>query len=1148
MPEQQKGTLEAIGLEVTKLFLPFKERIDAGEILQLLAELGIEFPLSLAEDADFQEAVTGVANKVDQLVTTSKELTTAIKAEDDETSAEKLKQLIELIAGFVSDFQTIADKINSNGPYPGISDEELSDFLQDLAVNLLEYLLIDYLKSSVSLFVLFLEFFGIVEETIGNEGSTNPIKPQFQKSKLRLDRLPQLIKNPSDLIRKLYAWGGDDEDGSPFTGDKLFRKLGKIVNAMGWPAVYDESGAEPELDLLLARMIPRTDLDPSGIELIIDEPISGGPSQTFNFGKSSLEVGFTGELGAETSLVIKPDGTFKINPPAGFMVEGGAFANWTAKNTDTTEPLLLIGTANASRLEAKEISAFLGLEFDWQAEEEQADAKVNIKIEIKDGKLLIKSSDPDGFLAQILPEDGIALDFGILIGFDSDRGFYFEGSGGLKVQLPVNVQLGPLLIHSIILSIGAGSEGLPIGIGANIVLDLGPFAAVVEDMGIKANLTFPQNNDGNLGAVNFDVDFKPPTRIGLALYAGAVKGGGFLGYDSEAGSYTGILQLSIKEVVNVIAIGLITTKGPNGEEDQFSMLLIITAEFTPIQLSFGFTLNGVGGLIGVNRTMDIDALDAGVRTNALDNILFPTNPVANATQIISDLETVFPPAQARHAFGLMGKLGWGTPTLITLEIGLMIEVPNPVTLAILGVIKMALPEEEKPTLKLQVNFIGIIDFEAQYISFDASLFDSKLLNFTLEGDMALRIKWGNQSNFIFTIGGFHPSYTPPPLALPEMRRLSINILIGNPRLTASTYFAVTSNTVQFGAAVDFYYKVSKYKVIGYLDFDALFQFDPFYFNIALASGMGVYVGSSEILSIHLSGILEGPTPWHITGRVKFKILWVVSINVSVETTWGETKDTSLPDVEVMPKLKEALENMANWLTPIEATGDNPDQMVSIRTIENTNDNIIAHPNRSLSVSQKVVPLDITIEKFGTQNPADFNHFHLDMVDGDGEELSETSLKEEFAPDSFFKLKESERLDRPSFEKYNSGLEGTGSSQLRSDFFRERKVEFETIILDELDPAPVLSQIDAKEFGAFVKNGSAAKSSLSNKNTNASVLAPAKVLITEESYAIVDTDDLSIFEDKQLSSMLEAQEAITNVIAERPDLEGQLEIVSTFELI
>ena len=125
MPEQQKGTLEAIGLEVTKLFLPFKERIDAGEILQLLAELGIEFPLSLAEDADFQEAVTGVANKVDQLVTTSKELTTAIKAEDDETSAEKLKQLIELIAGFVSDFQTIADKINSNGPYPGISDEEL---------------------------------------------------------------------------------------------------------------------------------------------------------------------------------------------------------------------------------------------------------------------------------------------------------------------------------------------------------------------------------------------------------------------------------------------------------------------------------------------------------------------------------------------------------------------------------------------------------------------------------------------------------------------------------------------------------------------------------------------------------------------------------------------------------------------------------------------------------------------------------------------------------------------------------------------------------------------------------------------------------------------------------------------------------------
>jgi hypothetical protein len=1147
MAENETGTLEAIGIELTKVFLPFKERIEAGEIMLLLAELGIEFPASLVNDPGFQGAVSGVADKINQMITLTKELVTAIKAEEYGQSAEKIGALTELISGLVDDFQTIADEINANGPYPGITSGELSDFVQDLASNIIEYLLINYLKSNISIFVLFLEFFGVVEETIENEGSINPIKPEFVKSKFHLNRFPDIITDPGSLLKDLYAWGGNDLDGNPFTGDKLFERLSKIINAIGWPAVYDDSGAQPELDLLLARIEPRTDLSPRGIELIIDEPIGGGISRTFTFEKSSLEVAFSSGLGVNTSLVIQPNGTFIIKPPAGLTVEGDAFVKWIAKNNTTNEPLLLMGSVNASRLEAMELSASAGAGLVWDVTEKEATANINIEMAIKEGKLLILPSNPDGFLAKILPEEGIALTFDILIGYDNDRGFYFDGSGGLQIQLSTNLQLGPLLIQALTISIGVGSEGIPIGIGANIGLELGPFVAIVEDMGIKANFTFPDDKHGNLGLVDLDFDFKPPTGVGLSLDAGVVKGGGFLKFYPDQGRYDGILHLSIKEVVNVIAIGLITTKGPNGEEGQFSLLLMITAEFTAIQLGFGFTLNGVGGIIAVNRSMDLEALRVGVRTSALDNILFPSDPIANATQIIGDLETIFPQVQTRYAFGLMGKLGWGTPTLITLELGLILEVPNPIKLAILGVIKMALPTEEAAVLKLQVNFLGTIDFEAKYITFDASLFDSKLLTFTLEGDMALRIKWGDSSNFLFTIGGFHPSYVPPPLNLPEMRRLSIGLLTGNPRLTVSTYFAVTSNTVQFGAAVDFYFGVSKFKVIGYLHFDALFQFDPFYFNISLAAGLGVYIGSSEILSIHLSGMLEGPTPWHITGRVKFKIFWVISISVSVETTWGENKDTSLPDIDVLPKLKAALENKANWLTPLEANGENPDHLVSLRTIENTDESIIAHPNRSLSVSQKVVPLDITIEKFGTQNPSDYTRFTLDMVDSDGELLSEKQLKEEFAPDSFFKLKESERLSRPSFEKYNSGIEGTGSSELTSDYFRERDVVFEQKILDEPDPVLSYVQINAAEFSAFIKNGSAAKTDISARRTRQPVLAPNAVEIIDESVSIANIDNMSLFEGHQFSTIMEAQEMINALIKDRPALEGQLEVVPTFEL-
>ena len=51
---------------------------------------------------------------------------------------------------------------------------------------------------------------------------------------------------------------------------------------------------------------------------------------------------------------------------------------------------------------------------------------------------------------------------------------------------------------------------------------------------------------------------------------------------------------------------------------------------------------------------------------------------------------------------------------------------------ILGVIRGILPDERTAILRLQVNFLGVIDFEQERFSFDASLFDSKLLSFTLD--------------------------------------------------------------------------------------------------------------------------------------------------------------------------------------------------------------------------------------------------------------------------------------------------------------------------------------------------------------------------------------------------------------------------------
>ena len=1144
MPDPNPSTLDAIGIELVNMLQPIKQRVDDDEVLVLLAELGIQFPAALQSDAAFTSAMEGLVNNIAAMPDIVKALIDAIEAEDWDTTTEKSIDLAEKIADTIQKFTTVKDALD-DFPMGGLTAGEqvaLDAFIGNFARNLLDFLIIQYFEKKSEPMVAGFEFFGIIERSVQNAGSSNPVFPEYVRYKLHLNNVVEFFNNPNNLLANLYDWGKPS-----FTGHAMLEKLHKLALGVGFPSVYDAS--IPELDVLFLKITPNTSLSPlPGLDILIHETFGADAALSIGNKDWNLTASLGASIPVQAGITLRPSGDVSLIPPSADPFNGDFIIIFTVPGTGgSTTPYILIGEANASRFEFKQFRAEAGVGLTWDIGEGEAQGRFHVEGELQEGKIVIKPSNPDGFLSKILPENGISIDLNLLIGYDSDRGFYFDGSGGLEIQLPTHLQLGPLLIESVILSIQAGSDGIPLGIGANIGLKLGPFAAVVENMGIKATLTFPPDNSGNLGAADLDVDFKPPTGIGLAIDAGVVKGGGFLRFEFEKGRYTGIVYLSIKEVVNVTAIGLLTTKNPDGSPG-FSLLLLITAEFTPIQLGFGFTLNGVGGIVGVNRTMVLLALQAGVRDNTLDNILFPSNPIANATQIITDLEKVFPPLQLRYTFGPMGLLGWGTPTLISIELGLMLEVPNPVRLAILGVVKMVLPTEEAAILKLQVNFVGTIDFEAKYITFDASLFDSRLLIFTLEGDMALRITWGDHPNFLFTVGGFHPDYTPPPLNLPTLKRLSISLMSGNPRLTISSYFAVTSNTVQFGAGVDFYFSVSKFKVIGYLYFDALFQFNPFYFKISIAAGLGVYVGSKEIMSIHLSGSLEGPTPWHITGRIKFKILFFIKISVSIERTWGDSKDTSLPDIQVLPKLKEALLNKANWLTPVEAANENLDNLVTLRSIDKTDEAIIAHPSRSLTVSQKVVPLDINIEKFGTQKPSDFTRFHLDMIDGQDEDIADTPVKEEFAPDSFFKLTESDRLSRPSFEKYNSGLTGTGASKLTSDYFQEREVQFERIILDEPDAQPELISYDVMQFNAFIRNGSAARSALGSKVKKTSPLAPSKVVVAEENFAVVNSNNLSIFENTTAASLQEAQLMVDALLVNRPELEGQLDIVSAFELV
>jgi len=49
------------------------------------------------------------------------------------------------------------------------------------------------------------------------------------------------------------------------------------------------------------------------------------------------------------------------------------------------------------------------------------------------------------------------------------------------------------------------------------------------------------------------------------------------------------------------------------------------------------------------------------------------------------------------------------------------------------------------------------------------------------GDLALRVSWGDNPNFVFSLGGFNPHFNTVGLDVPTLHRLTVSIGVGSIR-------------------------------------------------------------------------------------------------------------------------------------------------------------------------------------------------------------------------------------------------------------------------------------------------------------------------------------------------------------------------------
>ncbi len=1140
------GTLETLAREVGLALQPIADALAGGNVQGFLARLGLGLPESVAGDAQFTSAASGAASAVAGLGPIIPALVSAIEAGDEgaivTSGAQVVAQISKVVAAFVQFANALNTVIGSASGLTAGQQAALQALAQALPGRLLGYALIEYMRNKSAGLVSFLNLVGLLDDTVTVGTGTDSTAPPYRTEVLRFDRLPDILSNPGKAYSDLFGWGTPGFDGAELLG-----RVRDLFQALNQPAQLVVAPGQPLiLETFLLRFAVDPTTSPPGLSIRFRVPATQDVSVSYPLSDLwTLALGASARFDAGLEAEITPPLHAALAPPTGTANVQATFG-LTAQNADSS-PVVVFGQTGSSVLQGTSFSFAAGFGATWDAGSGKASGEPVAEFKVTGGKLVIDLADADSFISALIPGGPIEADFDLSVSWSLDGGVHVSGGAQLELTLPLAIDLGPIHLSEAYLDLGISGGNLALALSVAFGATLGPIDVSVDHIGFQGLVGFPAAG-GNLGPVDLTIGFKPPTGLGIAIDAGAVSGGGYISLDPAKGQYAGVLDVTLADIIAVKVIGVLDTKLPDGSSG-YSFLLIITFELPPIQLSFGFTLNGVGGLGGVNRTMVQDALRAGLRAHALDDILFPPDPIANAPKIISDIESFFPPQQGRYLFGPMLQIGWGEVNLLTLSVGVILEVPDPVRLAILGEIKVAIPASDLALIEMNIDVLGTIDFGLGRIAIDGTMYDSHVLAFQLGGDMAFRLSWGSNPEFLVSFGGFNPTFTPPP-DVPQLARLSVSLGSGdNPRLSAQSYFAVTSNTLQFGSNVELYASAAGFSVHGWIGFDALFQFSPFAFEIDFSAGFDISFEGASLAGIQLDASLSGVTPWHLHGHASFHILFF-SVSASIDLTWGDTQQTVLPAQPVLPALVGALGDPRNWSVTLPASTD---QLVTLRTIPADPTTIVVHPLGSLSVRETVVPLDIPITKFNGVAPADGNRFRVATVTLNAAAAATAPHKEYFAVAQFTDMSDADKLSAPSYELFDAGVT-VGSGPVAAGNDTARSVDYQERYIDDFNGLSRFGQIyrmPAAVHAVLALSGQAAvvPAATTGLKTYATPGMTSPINVASMGYAVAGTSDLARRADilAGAATRYQAAAALNAFLAANPAARGTVQLVTTYEL-
>ncbi|MBQ7073297.1 MAG: hypothetical protein IJM89_08055 [Bacteroidales bacterium] len=648
------------------------------------------------------------------------------------------------------------------------------------------------------------------------------------------------------------------------------------------------------------------------------------------------------------------------------------------------------------------------------------------KMEGLEFKLTMASMN--AFFQKILRGDiDLSLDE-LFLGYSLKKGLTFGGEYNIHIPLKPTIDLDFLKLDNLSLDLGSGGglhfEGISLSINLNFSVDFDVLTFTFPDLGFGFDFNF-LTPDFHFGDFDLSPIFKFPDGLGIGInIPEVVRGAGFVKWDLDKGEFLGGFELTLVEMFGIGALFILNTKMPDGSKG-YSFMGALSIFFKPgIQLGLGFSLTGIGASLGLNRRIDTDKIRDSVYDGSLESVMFVKDIQKNLSTIMANMTSFYPVAEDHFFFGAMVQISWAE--ILNFSCGVFIQVPD-LVIAIVGGVHLNIADEVEGLISMNANFMCVFDVH-KGISLDASLYDTKLVGIDFHGDIAMRIYWaGDTKGFLLSAGGFHPSYTPEAgFNVPKMKRIGFSFDIGPVAISNESYFAVTSNTVQFGSDSRLSLGWDEFGISGYMYYNVLFQFNPFQFMFDAGIGAAVKMGSLTLLSIDLYLEVSGPAPWHIAGNAKFTIIF--TFHVEFSHTWGKKQQISDKKyIDLIPILQDAYDNQDNWNI---IRCDVVDGLVATYVPEEGS--FVMSPSDTIGFKQEWVPFNQDLEKYGEAYPSDTDRIDVEKVWIQGDQETEYKLTQtSFAPTQFIVMDDAHKLSAPSYKYMDAGFELTAGQDLRN---------------------------------------------------------------------------------------------------------------------